>query len=636
MGLLNPLLLLLAGAAAVPLLLHLLQRHQGPRLVFPALRYLRRAEKESARRIRLRQLLLMLLRMAAVLLLALAAARPFVPIGGIGHTPTAAVIVLDNSMSTAAVAGETRVLDELKARALEALEAAGPEDRFWLLRAGRPGEPALAGDAPTTARRVRETEPTAAAADLSAALTHARALLAAGAEGRAREIHLLTDLQASSFGAPVEAGEDAPPVILWHPGTAPPANRAVAVVEVGGGLAPLAGQRTSVSALIGGDGGEVDVRLFVEGRLVAAARTEAGAAAVLMLPPRPAGVVTGRVEIDADALTADDRRYFAARVLPPPRIALTGALPFVDEALDVLAEAGRVERTGAGGADVVIAAGGEGLNGTRTGAIVVLPPTAPAELAAVNRALAAAGVPWRFGPPTSGEARFAADPDDSLLRALEGTRLQQVYELLPEGTGATDSVLVRLSDGAPWAVRGERGIGGTYVVLGSPLTMEASTLPTTAAMLPLLDRITGAWALSVPPRSDMTPGQEVVLDAGATAVERPDSTRDDVTGAATWTLGLDPGVYRVLREDSVIAAYAVNAPADESELARLDRRSLEARLPGWRLHVTTGSDAWRTATYRQRLGREIWRPLLAALLILLLVETVIAAAGPMRRAAPAA
>ena len=46
MGLLNPLLLLLAGAAAVPLLLHLLQRHQGPRVIFPALRYLRRAEKE--------------------------------------------------------------------------------------------------------------------------------------------------------------------------------------------------------------------------------------------------------------------------------------------------------------------------------------------------------------------------------------------------------------------------------------------------------------------------------------------------------------------------------------------------------------------------------------------------------------
>jgi hypothetical protein len=74
MGLLSPLLLLLAAAAAIPLLLHLLQRQHGPRVAFPALRYLRRAEKESARRIRFRQILLMLLRVAAVLLVALAAA----------------------------------------------------------------------------------------------------------------------------------------------------------------------------------------------------------------------------------------------------------------------------------------------------------------------------------------------------------------------------------------------------------------------------------------------------------------------------------------------------------------------------------------------------------------------------------
>ena len=39
MGFLQPLLLALGGAAAVPVLLHLLQRHQGPRVVFPALRY---------------------------------------------------------------------------------------------------------------------------------------------------------------------------------------------------------------------------------------------------------------------------------------------------------------------------------------------------------------------------------------------------------------------------------------------------------------------------------------------------------------------------------------------------------------------------------------------------------------------
>jgi hypothetical protein len=345
MGLLNPLLLALGIAVAVPLLLHMLQRHQGPRMVFPALRYLHRAEKESARRIRVRQILLMLLRMAAVLLIALAAARPFTRAGGVGHSPTAAVIVLDNSMSSGTIEGERRVISALRDRALEVLDAAGPDDRFWLLRAGSPGEPALPGDAEQTALRVRETEPSAAAADLTAALAHARALLAAGAAGRAAEIHLLTDLQATSFAAPLSADDAAPPIVAWHPGTPAPPNRAVSDVTVGGGLSPIAGSASSVAAWIAGDGTDpVNVRLVVDGALVAAAAAAPGTAAVLALPPRPAGIVTGRVEVDPDALHIDDVRHFAAHVVPPPAVALAGELPFVGDALDVLADDGRIRR----------------------------------------------------------------------------------------------------------------------------------------------------------------------------------------------------------------------------------------------------------------------------------------------------
>ncbi|CAN5749234.1 hypothetical protein BH23GEM9_BH23GEM9_11630 [soil metagenome] len=633
MGLLNPLLLALGAAAAVPLLLHLLQRHHGPRVIFPALRYLRRAERESARRIRVRQILLMMLRIAAVLLIAVAAARPFMRAGGTGHSPTAAVIILDNSLGSTVVEGERRVLDELKARALDVLEEAGPDDRFWLLRAGAPDEPALAGDAESTAMRVRETEPTPAAADLPAALARARAVLAAGADGRATEVHLLSDLQASSFPAPAAASDGAPPVIVWHPGTTPPPNRAVAHVELGGGLPPIANERTTVAATIAGDGDDpVTVRLTVDGRLVAAATARPGETAMLSLPPRPEGIVTGRVEIDADALHADDARYFAARILPPPSVAVTGPLPFVDDALEVLTAAGRVRRAGAGAADVLILPGAQGLDaaGSR-GAVVVLPPTQAVELPAVNRRLAAAGIPWRFAVPVAGEARLAATDGDALLRSLEGARLREVYPLVAEGTTSGDSILLRLTDGTPWAARGERRTGGTYVLIGSPLSPEASTLPTSAAMLPLLDRITGDWAMTSAPPSDARPGQQVTVPEGATAVARPDGARDDVTSAATYALGMDPGVYRFVRGDSTVAAFAVN-PAAMPDLTRLDRRGLEARLPGWSLHVTTDAAAFRRAAFRERLGREVWRPLLVTLLAVLLLETVVAASGRARRA----
>ena len=100
---LAPLSLFLGAAALVPLLIHLMRRRIGLRVEFPAARYLARAEQEHSRTLRLRNLLLMLLRVLVVLLVAMAAARPVTRWVGGGHAPTALAIVLDNSLSTSVV-----------------------------------------------------------------------------------------------------------------------------------------------------------------------------------------------------------------------------------------------------------------------------------------------------------------------------------------------------------------------------------------------------------------------------------------------------------------------------------------------------------------------------------------------------
>jgi hypothetical protein len=633
MGLLNPLLLALGLAAAVPLLLHLLQRHQGPRVVFPALRYLRRAEKESARRIRVRQILLMLLRVATVLLIALAAARPFARLTGSTHAPTAVAIILDNSMSSSVVEQDERLLDRFKARALEVLADAGPDDRFWLFRAGAADEPALAGDAETTALRVRETDPTIEGANLPDVLGRARNVLAAGADGRSVEIHLLSDLQLSSFPSVLATEDVTPPVVVWYPGTQPPANRGVTAVEAGGGMSPIEGQRTTVGATISGSGGDpINVRLMVDGRLIAAAAARAGTTAILSLPPQPAGVLSGRIEIDADALGADNTRYFVTRVLQPPSVALSGEMPFVDDAMEVLAAAGRIRRAGIAAADVIMAGGGAGIQRAQ-GAVVVLPPEQAVEIAATNGRLAAAGIPWRFDVPVAGEARFATDGSDPLLRSLADIRLRLVYPLRPTGSVTADSVLLRLTDGSPWAVRGARPAGGSYVVVGSPLTTDATTLPVSAAMLPLLDRLTGYWAMPDPPQYDVEPGADLRIPMGVSVVERPDGSTEPVIAGASYRAGSEAGIYRLLRSDSVVSAFAVNPAAEATDLTRLDGPGLEARLPGWQLHVTSDAAAWRRAAFRERLGREMWRTVLMMVLILLVVEMLVAASGRSRRPA---
>jgi hypothetical protein len=103
MNFLSPAFLLLVAAAAVPLLVHLLRRRMDQRVDFPAARYLARAERENSRKLRLRNLLLMLLRVLAIVLIAAAAARPIGRIAGTGHAPTAVALVLDNTLSTSVI-----------------------------------------------------------------------------------------------------------------------------------------------------------------------------------------------------------------------------------------------------------------------------------------------------------------------------------------------------------------------------------------------------------------------------------------------------------------------------------------------------------------------------------------------------
>jgi hypothetical protein len=636
MGVLQPWLLALGLGVAVPLLLHLFQRHQGPRVVFPALRYLRRAERESARRVKVRQWLLLLLRSLAVLLLALAAARPFLAGAGGMHEPAAVVLVLDNSLSTGAVVGDRRVFDELRERALETLERAGAEDRFWLIPTAAGATASAPAGVEAMTARVRATEPVATAGDLAGALARARVILATGAEGRSPEIHLLSDLQATELhGLTAERGT--PPLLVWTGAANPPANSAITEVRVGSGFAPLAGQRTQVATRATGERRDsLTLRLFVGGRMTAAATSPVPATALLQLPPQPPGILYGRVESDPDALGADDRRYFAARVLPTPVVAAPAASPFLADALAVMAAAGRVRLGDAGQANVVVLGSG-GTPALPPGAtLVVVPPIDPVELPGLNQQLRRAGIPWSFGTaPAEGEARLAVtDSADPLLATLAGVRLRRNYPLQPAGAAAGDSVLLRLQDGLPWAVTGASAAGTRYVLLGSPLDAEASSIPTSAAMIPLLERVIAQWAGGPPDRLEAAPGEEVVLPEGSTRLVRPDSVAEAVA-AGPYQVPPLTGVYQVWAGDTLVSAFAVNPPPRESDLRRVARADLPGVAAGWDLRSTGRAAQWRRLVFHARLGIELWRPVLSILLALLVVEALVAATGAGRPAAGA-
>ncbi|MBY0231063.1 MAG: BatA domain-containing protein, partial [Gemmataceae bacterium] len=71
---LHPYLLAGLAACAVPVALHLLMRQKPKRLVFPAFRFLLQKKNANQRRMKLQNLLLMLLRVAVLAFLVLALA----------------------------------------------------------------------------------------------------------------------------------------------------------------------------------------------------------------------------------------------------------------------------------------------------------------------------------------------------------------------------------------------------------------------------------------------------------------------------------------------------------------------------------------------------------------------------------
>ncbi len=637
MGFLNPLLLAAAAAIGVPLLLHLFHRHESRRIPFPALRYLLRTERDHARRIRLRQLLLLLLRVSVVLLLALAASQPFLRNGDGAHPSTALAMILDNSMSSGRVVDGERALDRLKRVALATVDLADDDDQIWVLRAGDPWDVAMPGSPADARDRIAGTEVSAAASDLARAAGRAAGLVRqAGLD--AAEVHVLSDLQVTALGEPLDVPPDVPVLVFGGTGGGTAANRYLGELLIGGGLPPLASRPTDLSVQLGGDTVEAPLRLVVEDQIRAASIVPPGATATLPFGPFGEGWVSGYVETDPDDLVGDNRRWFALAVALPPDVSVRGAgedAYFLLEAIEVLEEAGRL-RAGNADPDVVIAGEGAGAAEVRTGrTVVVVPPADATLLPAVNRRLAEAGIPWRY---EVNEARGDARIGQSRLRfPLDDVSVAGGYRLV--GTaGAGHEVVVRLTDGSPWLVAGDTE-GGPYRLVGSPLEPDATSLPVTAFMIPLLE-----WLVAPPGRGGgshgVAAGTPLALPQAATAVETPEGIRHPVDGAQDFRATRTSGIYRVLAGDSVLSLIAVNPPVRESLLEAADQARVASAL-GTEARVIADVGAWTEAVFTERRGRELGHELLIAALLVLVVESWAAATGAgtaqrRRAAAPTA
>jgi hypothetical protein len=575
---LHPWFLLGLAAAAVPVLLHLRQHREPPTVTFPAVRYLLDATRQHEKRLRLRHLLLLLLRTLLIVALVLAAAGPSAPVRGVDtHPPTALLIILDNSLSSGAVAGGTPRIELLRRTVREALAEATPSDALWLLTAD--GIPRRGS--PEELRAIVDTlAPTGARLDLGAALGVAQEVVRG--DHRPGGVLLVTDLQGSA----VTPAELEVPVLVVAATDPAVTNVGLEAIELGPQPWGIDGARVVVR-VAGDSSARVPVQLRLGDRPPRQALVAAGAPATVVLPAARPGWHELSAELDADELRADDRRVAGVRVAPVAAVRWSGAGRFVDAALATLRDNGRVRE----GNEVVV---GE-LGG---GASVIVPPTEPARLGALNRALEQRGIPWRYGALV--EAPAVTDSGVWLGRHEVARR----YGLVPAGSGRT-GVLATVG-GAPWLVR-----SGSVVLLGSRLEPEWTALPYSAAFLPFVDALVNRIARR----------EVVVADAavGAPAL-LPDAVTEVRQGARSWSVeggagfrAPAAGVYWLLEGRDTVGALSAAGDPRESVLAAASPAVAEALWGARVVGIGGGGAAFALAARADLRGVLLWLVLCAGL-----------------------
>jgi hypothetical protein len=567
-------------------------------VVFPAARYLARAEKEHSRTLRIRNLLLMLLRVLALLAIAIAAARPVARWVGAGHAPTAIAIVVDNSLSASAVVNGRPLLDQFKSMARDAVAASASTDRLWLVTIdGR----VRGGSASVLRDEINRLEPIAGAGDPAAALARASGVVR-GSGLDARQIALVTDGQRSEW-------QRVPPLpdvqlLLFVPPTAPSPNHAVVLAEP----RPVRWTPRGAVAARFLSHDSTTYRITLNGRTFARGTAAPNEEVVVRASPPERGWVAGTVELEPDELPGDNVRSFAVWIGPAPGVTASDATgPFVKNALDVLRNTERV----VAGRDIAIA-GADELSSLPA---LITAPVDPVKIGAANRALERAGIPWRFGARRTGESSVRGP-------GFDGVTVSSRFDLVAQSGASAETLAVVGRDA--WIVAGPR-----YVIVGSPLTADATTLPVRATFVPWLGSVLTERLVGEPGQVvTAAPGTQLPRPRWADAIEGAEGERTPLPDVVD--VPARAGTFFLLRGGRRVGAIVVNPPPEESNLDRFTARELADRLESDRTLVAPTASSWTSMAYRAAARRSLVEPALIAALLMLIIEAIAVGARSRR------
>ncbi|MFB6099264.1 MAG: BatA domain-containing protein [Salinibacter sp.] len=334
MSFLNPAALLALAAVSIPLFLHFFNLRQPRTVDFSSLDFVKELQASAVQRVRIKEWLLLALRMLAIACLVLAFAQPTLKsdLGGLGASvSTTHALVVDNSLSMTADGEGGTYFDQAVRKAQGVLETVEEGDEVLLWPTARSGtsRPEPVSNVGIARQALAELEPQAGATALARAVVQA-AETASTANAPQAVVYVASDLQASTLGDSVATtGPEDVQVQLLPVETRAHANVGISDVTVTSRIAEV-DQPVQLEATLVNHGPEplenyvASVYLGGDRVAQATATLEPGLETTVSftVTPQNRGWLSGAVVAAGDDFPADDRHYFSLHVPEERRVLL--------------------------------------------------------------------------------------------------------------------------------------------------------------------------------------------------------------------------------------------------------------------------------------------------------------------------
>ena len=672
MSFLTPLFFIGVAALAAPILVHLVRRTRARKIQFPALVFVRQVPQRTIRRRTLQNVLLMLLRCLAILLIVIAFTRPFFTGGSSAKSSTAAgatVILVDNSLSMR----RENFFAEAQRRAEAAIDDARNDEQIALVSFDK--RYAVTNRFTNDKNRLRTAVQTLNAGwdgtDYEQALRGAESLLSEVQTNGPKRIVMISDFQAAGWrqaNATFKLANTTQLTTLDVSGNNPAANVAITDVEARGvvfGQKYLDTLAVHVSNFSDAPRDHVGVDFQINDQTVEKRDVTLNSRDSRVVEFSGFNLNDGAnrctVEISSGDFAPDNRFYFTLRRETPAKALIIESasrgrsdslhlqsalttddnLPFtfnlkstgsvdpasvVEQKLVILNDAGAINPALAdaltrfvnAGGQLIISTGPQTQADSFNNALQQLAPAVLREPVQTKAGESAAITDIKFDHPI-----FEVFQQSG---RLAGANVMGYFRSEPR---ANATVLARFEDGSPALIEGATG-KGRVLLFTSSLGPSWNDLPLTPLYLPFIHQMV-RYAGTREDNSWYGLGQTFMVrrngESAPPAIDTPSGARlnenRSTPDGELLVTAREPGFYR-LRYSSQPDFAAVDIDGTEGDFSKLNFQEFIAG-------VTGGAGGAEGAASNQNLSGEevegrqrVWWSLLLVALALLLIESVLA------------